>query len=137
MSFLNISAAMDGLLNSLNDLPPVAWENLGYKPEKGTLYLRPTLITGDTVQSSLGTNGQDRHIGVYQVDVFSDAGKGKNEAIVMADNIADLFKRGTTATYDGQNVVIIQPSRGVSATTDGWYQIPVTITYRANTTARA
>ncbi len=134
--FLDISAALDGQLNTMPSLPPVAWENKTYEPILGTLYLRATNIQGDTTQGSLGTNGEDLTIGVYQVDVFAPAGEGKNEALVMADNIANHFKRGTDLTYNSRVVTVTSAQRGPTNQADGWFQIPVEIIYRAYTQAR-
>lgn len=136
-AFLDISAALDGHLNTMTSKPPIAWDNTEYTPVVGTLYARPTNIPGDTLQSSLGDNGQDMTDGIYQIDVFSELGKGKNEAIVMADLIANRFKRGTDIVYNARTVTIRSVSRQAANTSGGWYQIPVIIVYRVFTEARA
>jgi len=135
--FLDISAALDGQLNTMVGIPPVAWENRPYDPINGTLYVRPTLLSGDVTQATLGASGTDSNIGIYQIDVFSENGKGKNEAVAMADTIADRFKRGTNLTYNGRVVRIRDVSRQTGINnTDGWYQIPVEISFIAYTSAR-
>ena len=115
---------------------PVAWENDIYKPIKGTLYLRPTLLPGDTVGATLSSGGTDEHVGVYQIDVFAEATKGKKAAIVMADLIADRFKPVTEMAYGGVTVRAVSVSRGAGVTESGWYKIPVTVRYLAFTTKR-
>lgn len=135
--FLDISAALDSRLNTMTSLPPVAWENKSYDPTLGTLYLRPTLIPADTIQATLGDSGTDQNSGIYQIDVFAEAGQGKNAAVVMADNIASHFKRGTDLTYNSRTVRIRSVSRQVAVNNaDGWYQIPIEINYIAFTEAR-
>ena len=134
--FTDISAALDGRLNTLADSPPVAWENKEYTPTKSTLYLRPTNLAGSTTQSSLGTSGEDMNEGVYQVDVFAPAGRGKKAANDAADGVADHFKRGTDLTYNGRTVRVRSVSRGAGRNSNGWYQIPVIINYYAITAAR-
>jgi len=37
--FLDIHAALDARLNALTGSTPIAWENTGYKPVKGTAHL--------------------------------------------------------------------------------------------------
>ena len=135
--FLDISAALDKQLSIMASLPPVAWENTVYKPVVGTLYLRPTNLQGSTVQSSLGTSGTDETTGVYQVDIFAPAGKGKNAAIVMADNIANQFKRGTRLSYNSRIVTVTSAQRGGTNIADGWFQLSVEIIYRSFTEARS
>lgn len=135
--FLDISAALDSHLNDMVGKPPIAWENLAYEPAIGTLYARPTLLPADVIQSTLGTNGTDSNIGIYQIDIFAEAGQGKNEAVVMADTIADHFKRGTDLTYNGRTVRIRSVSRQTAINNeDGWYQIPIEINYISFTEAR-
>lgn len=134
--FLDISAALDGQLNTMVGLPPVAWENVTYEPVMGTLYLRPTNIPGDTTQATMGDSGQDFTIGIYQVDVFAPSGGGKNSAVVMADLVADQFKRGSDLTYNTRVVTVTSARRGVASQEDGWYMLPVEIVYKSFTTAR-
>jgi len=135
--FNDISAALDGQLYELPDMPPVAWENRSFTPVMGTLYLRPTLIPGDVSQATLGDSGTDMHVGLYQIDVFAEAGRGKRSAIEMADQLADHFKRGTVITYNSRTIRIQNASRQAGINNaDGWYQIPVIISYSAYTAAR-
>lgn len=134
--FIDQSAAFDSHLNSMVGKPPIAWENRPYEPSLGTLYARPTLIPGDMVQASLGDSGQDQSVGVYQIDVFAEAGQGKNEAVVMADTIANHFKRGTELTYNSRVVRIRSVSRQVGVMDNGWYKIIVEIAYISFTEAR-
>lgn len=135
--YLDISAALDSNLNSMSGKPPIAWENVAYEPTPGTLFARPTLIPGDTTQASLGTSGTDENIGIYQIDIFAEAGQGKNEAVVMADTIADQFKRGTYLTYNSRTVRIVNASRqAMINNADGWAQLPVVITYISFTEPR-
>lgn len=135
--FTDISAALDSNLNDMPSLPPVAWENKSFTPTMGTLYIRPTNIPGDSVQATLGDSGTDQNIGIYQVDVFAEAGMGKNAALDMADQIGDQFKRGTDLVYNGRTVRIRSASRKVGQNNvDGWYQVPVEITYISYTTPR-
>ena len=134
--FLSISAALDARLNAMTSVPPVAWENLAYKPIKGTLYLRPTLLPAGTVGATVGATGTDEHVGIYQVDVMGDSGKGKNAAIVMADLIADQFKPVTELTHGGLTVRCVTVSRGRAQTEDDRYMIPVEIKYLSFTTKR-
>ena len=133
--FRDISAALDKHLNEMDGLPDVAWENANYEPVIGSTFVRPTNIQGDTIQTSLGTNGNDETEGLYQVDVFTSSNTGKGAAIELADLIGDRFKRGQYLTYNGVNVRIKQTSRGVGINSDGWYQIPVNIQYLSITAA--
>jgi len=135
--FLDISAALDIRLNAMSGLPAVAWENKKFTPAVGTIYIRPTLLTGDSIPQTVGSTGRDLNIGIYQIDVFGEAGQGKNEVITMADTIADHFKHGTQMTYNGSTVEVKTVSqRQAVNNTDGWYQAIVEITYFSFTARR-
>ena len=136
-SFLDVSAALDQQLNAMAGLPAVAWSNAEYTPALGTTYLRPTLIPGNTLPETIGSAGEDLNIGIYQVDVFTEAGELKNAGIVMADLIADQFKHGTQITYNGVTVEIKSVSVKVSTnSTEGWYKTIVEIVYYSFTARR-
>lgn len=135
--FRDIQAALDTKLNTISPKPPIAWENKTYNPVKGTLYIRPTNLPGDTVQAGLGDSGEDSTIGVYQVDVFAPGGKGKKAAVDQADTIADLFKRGSDLTYNGRTVRIQSVSRGSARNDSGWYMLSVIIAYYSFTQPRS
>jgi hypothetical protein len=133
----DIQAALDTKLATLSPSTPTAWENKTYTPTKGTLWIRPTNLPGDTEQAGLGDSGEDMTIGVYQVDVFAPAGKGRKVAQQKADAIANLFKRGTDLTYNSRTVRINSVSSGAARNDDGWYHLPVIISYYSFTQPRS
>lgn len=136
---IDISAALDKHLNDMTGVPSlVAWENLNIIPIVGTLWLRATNLQGDTVSLTVGaTAGKDATVGVYQIDVFAEAGQGKNEAVVMSDTITDRFKMDTELTYNSRFVRITQVNRGIGRNDgNGWYHIPINIVYEAHTLRR-
>ena len=133
----DIDKALVSHLNSMVGLPAVAWENKYYTPVNGTTYIRPTHLTGEVYQATLGANGTDGNIGIYQIDIFIKSGSGRSEAVNMADTIANHFKRGTYLTYNNRTLRTKNISRDVGTNTnDGWFKISVTISYLAFTEAR-
>jgi len=136
-SFLDVSAALDQQLKAMVGLPDTAWQNMGHTPVLKTLYLRPSLIPGDTLPDTIGAAGEDLNIGIYQIDVFAEAGESKDETMAMVDLIADQFKHGTKITYNGVTVEIKSVSVKVSTNNDdGWYQTPIEIVYYSFTARR-
>lgn len=135
--FTDISNALDTQLSALSPLPAVAWPNRTYIPVKGTKWIRPTLLPASSEVATIGeTNSTDLNTGIYQVDVFIDAGEGKNDAMVQADLIADHFKRDTELTYNGRTVIIKNVGQSPSQTDNGWFQVPVNIEYQSYTLRR-
>ena len=135
-TFSDISAALDSQLNTLTGSSPIAWPSTVFKPTKSTLYLRGTNLPASTEQAGLGTNGLDEHLGIYQVDVYAPAGKGRGPAEVKADAIADHFKRGTDLLYNGVTVRLGNVSRNAGIIDDDRYVISVSINYSAHVAPR-
>ena len=134
--YVDLSAALDGRLNSMPGSWNIAWENRPFTPVDDELYLRPTLLTGQTVGATIGADGTDDSVGIYQVDVFAPVGKGKKKAIETADLIADRFKPVTELTYGAVTVRAVRVSRAPAKTEQGRYRIPVEVTYQTYTTKR-
>lgn len=127
--FKDISAALDKNLNDMVGKPPVDWEAKKYTPVNGTLYLRPTNLQGDTVAV---TSAQDETNGIYQVDIFAPADKGKFEATEMADMVADQFKQDKSLIYKTQTVNVRNVHRRtISRNDDGWLHMAIEVTYYA------
>lgn len=131
--FTDIAGALRTRLNTLPSSPPVAWQNIDYKPNSNTLYLRETMIPGETLQASLGDDGKDIHNGLYQIDVFIPDGDGRS---TWPDDIADHFKRGTVLTQNLVDVRIRNVSIGTGFKDENFYIVPVTISWQAFTGAR-
>tara|TARA_R110002095_G_scaffold212958_1_gene202884 strand:+ start:332 stop:748 length:417 start_codon:yes stop_codon:yes gene_type:complete len=134
--FADISSALDSRLNTLTGQSPIAWENTAYIPVKDTLYLRPTILPALTLQAGLGVNGIDEYIGIYQIDIFAPAGKGRGEAEIKADAVADHFKRGTDLSKNGKTVRLGNVSRNSGIRDEDRFIISISINYMAHVTPR-
>lgn len=137
-AFNDISVALNQRLQAYAtaNSKQVAWENSGYVPTTGTLFLRPTVLPIDTVQAGLGTSGQEFHDGIFQVDIFAPVDQPKATSLAIADAVADYFARGLVLTYNGVKVRIGTASIGAGNRENSWYQIPVEIDYHSFTQAR-
>lgn len=131
MSHRKISAALSTHLSTLSGLPPVAWENAPFKPVSGVLYLRESYLPGDTVAVGMENSSSDDATGIYQVSVFAEMDQYKLIAQTMAESIASHFARGTNLSYETQKVMITTVDTNAGSISDGWYSIPVSITWRS------
>lgn len=120
-------------VTTMPSLPPVAWPNIEYSPNGTTLYLQPNILPVDTAQASLGTDGKDLTIGIFQIDVVAPAGTGRS---TMPDIVADHFARGTTLSYNNTIVKVRTVSIAPAMLEGSWYRVPVTINYFTYTEAR-
>jgi hypothetical protein len=131
--FNDMQAALDSRLDSM-DATPIAWPNVPYEPQAGTVYVRPNFIPGDTLQVTLGVSGQDETNAIYQVDVVVPRGTGRP---TLLDTVADHFKRGTTLTYNGTTLRVRSVSIGPAILEGAWYFVPVSINVQTYTGARS
>ena len=134
--FADISSALDTRLNALSGNIPTAWENTAFIPTKDVLYLRPSLLPAPTIQAALGVNGIDEYIGIYQIDIFAPAGKGRGEAEIKADSVADHFKRGTDLSSNGKTIRLGNVSRNAGIRSEDRFIISISINYMAHVTPR-
>lgn len=128
MSFRALTAALDGHLASLFDVPPIAWPNVIFTPPDG-IWIRPNNLTTDTEQPATGQAAKVRHAGIYQVDVFAPRGTGLGDAENLADDIAAHFKPRTVIG----DIRIRAVSRGAALTEPNWTQLPINISWYAFT----
>ncbi len=127
--FLNISGALDEHLSNMVGLPPVAWENICYTPQKGTLYIQPLNVQGVTVPV---TQDNDQTIGVYTIEIYSPSGEGKNEITAMSDTLANHFKQDTKITFNTQELSVKTVSRNAANNVyNGWLNMAVDVEYYA------
>lgn len=132
-TFSDIRTALESTLNA--EGIPTAWENLEFEPSVGTAFVRPTLLPGEARQAGLGAGGKDEHRGLFQIDVFAEAGVGP--VTTLPDQIANAFKRGSTHTFNGVDVRVRSASQDPARREGSWWIIPVIIRYYAFTAARS
>ena len=111
--------------------PPIAFENAEYTPVEGSLYLRESFLPNIKDAVGLGHASADDYEGLYQVSVVAGRGDRRFDAQEQARLIALHFPRGAEYTYNGVTVKITGAQMASAITEDGWYQIPVTISWRA------
>lgn len=110
----------------------VAWPNVNFDPTTGTRWYRATIIPGIPTAPELSTSSRNRHIGIFQIDIFDPVGNGDGLAIEEGERIVACFKRGTTLTESGVVVMIEKAYLSTPIEEEEWYHVPVMIQFRAN-----
>lgn len=128
MSNHAIYQAMRTRLNDLPSLPPVAYENRPYTPTTGVLWLSESFLPADIDPLTLSDGQSQEYNGIYQITVFAPADDDSYTGMAKAEAIALHFKRGTVI---GQGRVLAV-SINQAIVGNGWYQVPVTVQYRAH-----
>ena len=110
----------------------IAWPNVSFTPTAGVRWYRATMIPGIPTAPELMTTGANRHIGIFQIDIFEPVGNGDGPAIEEGERIAACFKRGTALTESGVVVTIEKAYLSTPIEEESWYHVPVQIRYRAD-----
>lgn len=110
----------------------VDYPAVGYNPVVGTPYLKIDYLHGQTEQVQLGSESADREVGVYQITVNIEGGKGTAEATTIISQLKEYFKRGTVATYNDVNVRITSFYMGSYSDEGDWYRQVVNAAYRSD-----
>lgn len=127
--FQDIHAALDTRLNALTGGTPIAWENTGYTPVKGTAFIRPTLLSAPS--SLMDLDDLQLNIGIYQIDLFYPLGTGAGTMLAKADAIYDHFKADLTLVSNSVTVYIKEISRGSPALREeSWFTTNIEISFK-------
>lgn len=105
----------------------IAWKGRAFTPGTARWY-RPTFMPGTPRAAAIGSEAANRHVCLFQVDVFDPPNKGENITAIEAERIAAAYKRGTVVTRNGQAVRCAKVTRGTADDSDpAWFKIPVIV----------
>ena len=124
--FANTRKALETWLNTMSDKPPIAWENVDFKPTENTTFIQPFLLPSPSVLADVNWLQEDR--GIFQVDVYVPLGRGTAALNELVDTICNHFKAQTLTA--GEAVVEIRPcSYRYVGREDAWYKGIIEINY--------
>ncbi len=134
-AFEDINKAFVGaILDNSSFSLPVAFQNVEYDDSNGLPYLETFLIPAPTIQASLGDDGCDEHIGIFQINIKYKTYDGVSVLHQKADEINAIIKSGATFTNSTTNVRIKNVSIQNVTVSDGFAVLPMLIEYFAFTT---
>lgn len=90
---------------------------------KGQLWLKASIVRGDTLPVTLGIDGDDDHNGFLQIDVNVPVNSGVGVVSSVAGDIKTLYPAGRKI---GQ-AVVARSSVSSGRIVGGWYRLSVTI----------
>lgn len=131
MSQLSIRRALEQRLDAMSPAMATAWENAPFTPTVGTPYQRANLLPATPDNQIQGAAAYLAR-GIFQVTLCYPTGVGSADAETRAEAVRAQFKRGTTMTEAGINVIVMATPRTAPALIDGdRYLIPISVTYQA------
>lgn len=122
---------MQGVVDSPLDLP-FAVENSPFdKPAGGAPWAATFILANQPRVATLGSQGQDDHNGILQIDLNYPLMTGESAVMAKADELAVFFKAGKRLALSGIELMVTSCgcSRGREA--EGWYRVSVTVTWVA------
>jgi hypothetical protein len=109
----------------------VAWENKPFNnPPDGKHWMAVHFMPAVERAASLGSDGENQHDGVLQIDLNIPSGTGEGNSRETIGALFTCFPQGSFE-YSGQQIKILSRSRGPGMTANGFYKIPFTVRWRA------
>jgi hypothetical protein len=109
----------------------IAFENNNFNPAGKTKYIGCYFIpaSSDTTGKELGAKQEQR--GIFQVSVYIKLNGGTyiNEQLQIIDDLLTGFAYGSTSTYNGKTVSILESTVNSGSENEAWYKRDVSINY--------
>lgn len=101
---LNALDTDEGGLGNLH----VRWPNVDARPLDTGAFLTVDLLPADAVVATLGTSGEDEHVGLVQLGLYVPVNTGHGTLLAMYDKVRSYFSAGTMFYYMGQRVTALR-----------------------------
>lgn len=110
----------------------VAFENIPFR-EPGGNWFRLSFLPASRDAVELGTSGQDREDGLFQIDVNRPKGEGSGAALDTELELRPVFYAGALLTDadTGQEVRILSLTTTAGREVDGFYRTSFTVRWTA------
>lgn len=130
----NIIAVLETRLAEVTLVPKesINFINTVYTPT-GETFLQDMVFNAEPRQASLGTYGQFRFDGIFEVDIYSQVNLGRSVVNDIVKEILELFEPGTTLTNDEISVQCKAVWESTQDLQDNWYIVPINVRYFAYT----
>jgi len=133
-SYQEIYALLSEQLNTVPNVPDVAWENDYYEPDENTLYFEVHFFPSPSQNRELGSNADTYESGIFQINVVGVRGRGSGYCYEWADTITPYFKRETTLTSSDESIKVriekCYPSPGLYNSA-GRYVLPINVIWHS------
>lgn len=109
----------------------VAYEGVRFNPTPKTTWARIRIAPAGSEPYSLDAETHE-HVGVVQIDVFLESGRGMGAAELLSDAVRAVFRPGTRLGSGADTIIIDSASRAAAVLQDpDWVQIPVQVRWRS------
>lgn len=139
MSIYKIKTTFDSKLKSFftsgdaGDVSIVFYENTDINSNPRQTFISSFLRMGEPSTAGCGKDAFNKQVGIYQINVNTPLHIGSGPALIIADAVANEFKRGTKYDVDDFEITIQKAYVSKSIVDSTHYMIPVTIQFYAYT----
>lgn len=138
MSYAVIRQLLETRLQALAPVLPTAVENVSLVRQAGQAHQEVYLLPADTENPTMsGGAGGDlqREAGIFQVTLKYPENTGAGAAVARAQALRAHFPRGLVLSSGGVRLwVNATPSLGPGRPDDGFYALPLSVPYTADST---
>lgn len=131
MSLKDVHTALRAAVVSALGSISTAYENVPFVPTANTKWAQVFFLPNDPSVSTLGAGGTDAVDGIVQITVNYPEGTGDDGPDNDTETMRGLFYAGRYLTSGSQTVKIVACGRGEGQLKDGWFSVPITITWQA------
>jgi hypothetical protein len=133
MSIARVHSALVLAYQEMGLALPTGYETRDFTPPASGAWADIVNIPASLDPLTLGNEGEDLYIGVFQIDIHVPENTGTGMLLDYADVIRSYFYVGRTLLYNGQRVRIrkTQPSPIRRAEGGGRYTISLSVTWNA------
>lgn len=124
-------ALMQGVEDSPLDLPCAVENSPFEKPMDQSPWASAFVLPNQPSVATLGSEGQDAHDGILQIDLNYPLMTGEAAVTAKADELSDFFKAGKRLAHGGVELTVVSCGRSRGREVDGWYRVSMTVTWEA------
>ena len=131
MSFSDERQAIESRLDNGFSAVPIKYENVPFDPPKGSPYIALTILSGNGINASIGTDRPLlRHAGIIQLDIFVPEDTGTEVARTHADSLDTLFKNVQFSAGSSGLITTRVPFYTTLGIEQGWYRAVLSVAYQ-------
>lgn len=124
-------ALMRGVVDSPLGLPCAVENSPFEKPTDQSPWASAFVLPNQPSVATLGSEGQDAHDGILQIDLNYPLMTGEAAVTAKADELSDFFKAGKRLAHGGVELTVTSCGRSRGREVDGWYRVSMTVTWEA------
>ena len=135
MSYLNTRNALITKLTSAtiehitND--DIAYDNREFDPSGKLNWLAAYFVPADSQPDGKSISDSNTDTGFFQVSVYSKVGGYDVAQLQIIDSVLSEFKNSSIATYQNQDVCILNSTVNQGTDSGGWWKRDITINYQS------